>query len=364
MKQSTINKHIANINRLFRDSMKLSFPTGATVEITTGGALNFYGYSEDTEYSIPGIVANETGENVFLGMKEFLKIWKRGNIVSVFNQSSVSVKLATENGLFEIDKFSSDDLVVKPEIGFFNIHSMFDNENLRSYADLVSKDDLRPAMQGIFIGNRNGGGYICATEGSYLKYETANVTKDAPEIIVPGPIFQSLPKDWDGEFWANESGKYGKFYMHVDDCFTKVTFRTIDAEFPDFLAVIPMDNKLKVALYVEDAMKALKVVETVNSAHQFSFVTIDNRVHIHAEDLETGNRYFSSQVGETYPDAGEYKQAFNAKFLQLILKNNGEKFVNIYADSPRRAANIGTDDMPYILMPVMYDYEKIETLGQ
>lgn len=364
MKQTTINKHITNINRLFRESMKSSFPSGATVEITTGGALNFYGYMEDTEYSIPGIIANETGKNVFLGMKDFLKIWKRGNIASVLNQSSVSVKLATENGLFEIDKLPTDDLIVKPDTGFFNIHSTFDNENLRSYADLVSKDDLRPAMQGIFIGSRNGSGYICATEGSYLKYETADVAKDAPEIIVPAPVFQSLPKDWDGEFFANESGKYGKFYMYVNDCFTKVTFQTIDATYPDFLAVIPMDNKLKATLYVEDAMKALKVVETVNSLNQFSFVTIENRIHIHAEDSETGNRYFSSQVGETYPDAGEYKQAFNAKFLQLILKNNGERFVNIYADSPRRAANIGTDDTPYILMPVMYNYEKMETLRQ
>ena len=50
MKQSTINKHIANVNRLTKDSQKLSFDAAATLRISKIGTLTFLGISEKAQY--------------------------------------------------------------------------------------------------------------------------------------------------------------------------------------------------------------------------------------------------------------------------------------------------------------------------
>jgi len=364
MKQSTINKHIANVNRLTKDSQKLSFDAAATLRISKIGTLTFLGISEKAQYVVFDGIQNLAGQDIFMTIGEFLSVWRRGNINAVDIIYTNTAKLITDAGTFEVDLMPSDDAPAFLE-PHNKRHSYFDSaDDLRGYADFVSNDDLRPAMTGVFIGNKDGAGYVCATNGHYLKYDNVTVLPDAPDIILPANVVQSLPKEWQGCIDVDDDQKLGHLLIDVDGYKTSITFQTINETFPEFLRVIPLDNDRAACIDVAAAMKALKIAETVNHSSQFAFLTIGNDLHLQAENVDTGKRFLSRSIGQNYNENKEYRQAFNAKLLQTILKNTDHKWIDVFASQPNRGATFVNKTGPYLLMPVMMDLENLQPLGQ
>ena len=365
MKQSTINKHIANVNRLTKDSQKLSFDAAATLRISKAGTLTFLGIIERCQYVVFDGIQNLAGKEIFMPIAEFLSVWKRGNINAVDTIYTNTAKLITDGGTFEVDLMPSDDAPAFLGPSLTQRHSYFDSaDDLRGYAEFVSDDDLRPAMTGVFIGNKDGDGYVCATNGHYLKYDNVTVLPDAPDIILPANVVRSLPKEWQGRIDVDDDNKLAFLEIDVDGYKTSITFQTIDETFPEFLKVIPLDNDRAVCIDVAAAMKALKIAETVNHLSQFAFLTIGNDLHLQAENADTGKRFLSRSIGQNYNETKEYRQAFNAKLLQTILKNTDHKWIDVFASQPNRGATFVNKTGPYLLMPVMMNLENLQPLSQ
>lgn len=222
----------------------------------------------------------------------------------------------------------------------------------------VSKDALRPAMMGIYFQIQPDQGRTVATDGHRLvKLTLSQMTSAEPiDFIVPekamtlaGRIADDTPCTI-----VVDGGHVGFEFEHA-----RVLARLIDEAYPNYEAVIPVENDRLLTVNRASLLAAVKRVGLYSSSmtHQIRLSLEPKKLEISAEDIERASEAKETVLCEY--DSEPMVIGFNAEYLTEVLTNLDAEDVVFEFSSPNRAGVVSPqdqeegEDILMLIMPVM-----------
>jgi DNA polymerase-3 subunit beta len=222
----------------------------------------------------------------------------------------------------------------------------------------ASKDALRPAMMGIYFEVTEEGGRAVATDGHRLvRLVNSGLNAGEPiKFIVPvkavGLAGRVAPD-------ADCSITVGEGYVGFSLGETRVLARMIDESYPNYEAVIPVENDRRLVVNRDSMLAAVKRVALYSSSmtHQIRLSLDGGKMEISAEDIERASEAKETVVCEY--DSEPLEIGFNSLYLTDILNNVDSQDAVFEFSTPNRAGVVtpaeqdDDEDMLMLIMPVM-----------
>lgn len=271
-----------------------------------------------------------------------------------------SIEITSDNGKYKVMGENPDNFPKEPvavDTNSFTISSSAFVTAINNTLFAVSNDDLRPAMTGVFFElNKNSIQFVATDAHRLVRYKRSDVKCPAADnFIVPKKplslLKNALPNNED-----ELEISYNSNHLFVTHGSTQLICRLIDARFPDYKVVIPVDNPYKLLVNKTDFQNALRRVSVFSnkSTNQVVLSISGSEMQLAAQDVDfsfEGNERMSCQY-----DGEDLQIAFNAKFLIEILNAAGSNEVKIELSTPVKAGiikPIEEDENEELLMLVM-----------
>lgn len=279
----------------------------------------------------------------------------------VSTDDEFGVTLKTDYGVYKMVGHDGADYPALPEM---NVRSTVQTtgrllkRTIQKTSFAVSRDALRPAMMGIYFQIGPDGGRAVATDGHRLvKLDVERLRSDEPlKFIVPEKALSlaaRIARDGDCTIAVGEG------YVEIDFEEARVLARLIDESYPNYEAVIPLDNDRKMVAARDSMLAAVKRVGLYSSTmtNQIRLSLDRDKVEVSAEDIER-----SSEAHETVQcdySSEAMMIGFNSSYLTEVLNNVDADEVVFEFSSPNRAGVVTPSDQPegeqmlMLIMPVM-----------
>lgn len=220
----------------------------------------------------------------------------------------------------------------------------------------ASSDELRTAMTGVFFQVDFDKLTMVATDAHKLvKYSFTKLNSGvATTFIVPKKALNllksAIPDSEELELSFNKANAFFSFGN------TKLVCRLIDAKYPDYNAVIPVENPNTLSLTRSDFQSSLKriAIYANKTTNQVVLNINDGSLTISAQDLDFSNEA-TEQLACTY-EGEPMMIGFNAKFLIEMLNVLSAEEVKMELSAPTRAGillPVEEKEDEHILMLVM-----------
>lgn len=223
----------------------------------------------------------------------------------------------------------------------------------------TSSDELRLAMTGVLVQIDFNKIIFVATDAHKLvKYTFGNIVSDeTAQFIIPKKALNMLKGAINSEGPVSVSYNSKNAFFSFND--TKVVCRLIDAKYPDYNAVIPVENPNILTLDRRDFLNSLRriAIYANKTTNQVILNINENSLTISAQDLD-----FSNEATEvlTCAYAGDPMNiGFNAKFLAEMLNALDTSEINLKLSTPQRAGLLlpaeqeDNEELLMLVMPVM-----------
>ena len=223
----------------------------------------------------------------------------------------------------------------------------------------TSSDELRPAMTGVFFQVETDKITFVATDAHKLvKYAFTEVTSDvSTSFIIPKKALtllkNALPHNDSVKISFNKSNAFFHFGAVHISC------RLIDARYPDYNAVIPLDNPHLLTVNKADFQNSLKriAIYANKTTNQVVLHISNGSLTVSAQDLDFSNEA-TEQLTCNYT-SDPMTIGFNAKFMVEMLGALETDEVSLELSSPTRAGILRPvektdgEDILMLVMPVM-----------
>lgn len=278
---------------------------------------------------------------------------------------SLSVKIVSDNGQFNINASSADEYPQVPELKEDELTSItFTADSLERGISkslfATADDELRPVMNGVFFDITDEAVTFAASDAHKLvriKNSSVNGTADASFILHKKPaalLKNILPKE-KGNVLVEFDSKNAYFTLSK----YKMVCRLIDGRYPNYNSVIPVNNPNKMTVDRVSLMTTLKRVAVCSNqaSNLIKIQLTDNMAEISAQDID-----FSISAKEAIPcqyQGESLSIGFKSSFLIEILQNIDSADVILeFADSTRAGVILPFDaeedeDVLMLLMPMM-----------
>jgi len=224
----------------------------------------------------------------------------------------------------------------------------------------TSTDELRPAMTGVYFQlDFNKATFVATDAHKLVKYSFSNVESSvSTTFIVPKKALNLLKNGLpSGESEVTIAFNDKHAFFSFDN--TKLVCRLIDSRYPDYNAVIPVDNPNLLSLGRSDFQNSLKriAIYANKTTNQVILNISADSLNISAQDLDFSNEA-TEQLGCTY-DGDPVTIGFNAKFLVEMLSVLESDEVKVELSSPTRAGillpveEVEGEEILMLVMPVM-----------
>ncbi len=281
--------------------------------------------------------------------------------VTVTTDAEFNVLLKTDQGRYKMVGFDGADYPALPALSGGQVVEAAGavvKRAIQKASFAVSKDALRPAMMGIFFQITADEGRAVATDGHRLvRLTMSGLTSATPvSFIVPEKALGLAAR-----VATDEPATIEVASGHVGFTFgtSRVIARLIDETYPNYEAVIPVENDRRLTVNRQSLLAATKRVGlyTSSTTRQIRLGLDTDRVDVSAEDIER-----ASEAKETVlcDYTGEKMViGFNADYLTEVLSNLDAEDVVIEFSSPNRAGVVTPgvqgegEDLLMLIMPVM-----------
>jgi len=281
--------------------------------------------------------------------------------VTVSTDDEFNVTLKTDQGRYKMVGFDGADYPALPELdGGVTVHTegALVRRAIAKTGFAVSKDALRPAMQGIYFQLDADRGRAVATDGHRLVRLSLDGLKsgDPVAFIVPEKALNLAAKvAADGPTTLQVASGHVAFTFGTG----RVVARLIDETYPNYEAVIPVENDRRLTVNRQSLLAAVRRVGlyTSSTTRQIRLGLTADKVDVSAEDIER-----ASEAKETvlcdYTGA-DMVIGFNADYLTEVLSNLDSEDVAMEFSSPNRAGVVTPaeqaegEDLLMLIMPVM-----------
>ena len=272
-------------------------------------------------------------------------------------QENEKVKISYDNRHLTFKSMDTDEFPAVP-VGTFKslgLWSLGLIRKLQSQVAYASKEELKPAMTGIYV-HQNGKMESCATDGHVMRLmEDASLGLDLKLKgsfmgVLPKKALLVLSKSVKGTVPVSATDKHMKFNLNGIDFFV----RLIDEKYPDFRSVIPEAFMGRVSL------KTSELVNLVQDAKPFVFGdSKQGNIDIGSSGLELQvnnpekDIQWDASVSALKQSGDEITMGLNVHYLEKILKGISEKEFCWEYSSPVSASILkGQDSITHLIMPV------------
>lgn len=235
-----------------------------------------------------------------------------------------------------------------------NAGNLLDAINRTVFA--ASNDELRLAMTGVYVQVDFNKIIFVATDAHKLvKYTFSTIETDiATSFILPKKALQLLKTAIFNENDVKISFDQKNAFFSFGD--QRVICRLVDAKYPDYNAVIPVENPYTLSLNRKDFQNSLKriAIYANKTTNQVLLNISEGSVTISAQDLD-----FSNEATETLScsfNGDPMTIGFNAKFLVEMLGVITGDEIKLELSTPNRAGILlpmEQEENEYLLMLVM-----------
>jgi DNA polymerase III subunit beta len=223
----------------------------------------------------------------------------------------------------------------------------------------TSSDELRPAMTGVYFQiDENKLTFVATDAHKLVRYAFTDIKSEtAANFIVPKKALNllknALPQNDEVKISYNKANAFFSFAN------VNLVCRLIDARYPDYNAVIPIDNPNNFTANRNDFQNSMKriAIYANKTTNQVILNVTDKSLTISAQDLD-----FSNEATEQLPCTlvGEpLTIGFNAKFLVEMLGIMEGDEIRMELSTPTRAGILRPveeadgEDILMLVMPVM-----------
>ena len=279
--------------------------------------------------------------------------------LSVNQQNKIELK--TDNGVYDLMGKAPEEFPALPQtdgkknLGI-NLETMKSVIERTSFA--VSRDEMKPALTGVFLRVNENKLTAVATDGHRLvqyivkDYKSGEFTGD---IIIPRKflgLFNTFTADA-VEILASDNHLIASF---GDDT---VYTRVIDERFPDYESVIPTDNDKVLAVNRNDLLGAVRRVSIFSNkaTHQIALHLDEKKVHMTTEDPEKASRGKEDLSGAQY-NGESLLIGYNASYLRDIITHVQDENIIVKLKTPISATLFYPEksddniDLTMLLMPI------------
>ncbi|MBX2905433.1 MAG: DNA polymerase III subunit beta [Taibaiella sp.] len=294
---------------------------------------------------------------------EYLKNLPEQPVTFIISEKDLSIDMSSNSGKYRIVGEKADDFPKEPAPGDtteFTMPSIALIECINKTLFAVSGDTLRPAMTGVYFEMATDSiGFVSTDAHRLVQLRRTDISCPAAGgFVVPKKPLQqlkaTLPTDESSLRLA-----YNASHLFVSSEHISLSCRLIDARFPDYRAVIPVDNPYRLTINRADFASALRRVNIFanKTTNQVLLDINGNSLAISAQDID-----FSYEGKETLTcnySGEDMKIAFNAKLMVEIVNNLDGEEVMLELSTPSRAGIFRAgekqenEDLLMLLMPLM-----------
>lgn len=292
-----------------------------------------------------------------------LKALPQQPITFTVDEDNFSVEITSAYGKYKLAGEDGEDYPEIPmpdEADELSVSALALQEGISKTLFATSTDELRPAMTGVFFQVDFSKLIMVATDAHKLvKYSLSEVSGEVTSsFIVPKKALNllkgALPST--DEQVSVRFDKSNAFFAFGDN---NIACRLIDARYPDYNAVIPVDNPNELLISRADLQQSLKrIVIYANKTTNQVILTINNSsLTVAAQDLDFSNEA-TEQLACNYT-GDPLTIGFNAKFLvEMLGVLEGEEVKLEMSTATRAGILLPTEQQPnqevmMLVMPVM-----------
>jgi len=208
-----------------------------------------------------------------------------------------------------------------------------------------SKDDLKPALCGVYFSVQEKTITAVATDGHKLvkhEQETKGQTNEKISIVLPLKFLNIVKTNTQKE--EDVVVKIGENHAQTEQKNYTIITRTIKENFPDFNSVIPDNNKTIAETNTQEIISCLKRVSIFsNKTTKQTMLSFSSKgVTISAQDIETSAS--AKEHLDCVFSGEEVTTSYNAKYLIDVIQHLGGEKTNIYLNSALTAAVFQTKE--------------------
>ncbi|GJM31522.1 MAG: DNA polymerase III subunit beta [Saprospiraceae bacterium] len=293
---------------------------------------------------------------------ETLKALPQQPITFNVNEENYGIEITSAYGKYKLAGENGADFPRIPEpdnVDSIELQAQMLNQGISKTLFATSNDELRPAMTGVYFQVDFNKLILVATDAHKLvKYTFSEIGGEvSTSFIVPKKALNLLRNALPSGGEINLSFNKANAFFSFED--TLLVCRLIDARYPDYNAVIPVDNPNVLALARGDFQNSLKriAIYANKTTNQVILNITENSLTISAQDLD-----FSNEATEQLPcsyDGEPLMIGFNAKFLVEMLGVLESEEIKIELSSSTRAGilhpvdEVAGEEILMLVMPVM-----------
>ena len=296
---------------------------------------------------------------------ETLKALPQQPITFSVNEDNYGIEITSAYGKYKLSGENGSDFPRIPtpdSVDTLTIPCLTLSQGINKTLFATSNDELRPAMTGVYFQVDMSKLTLVATDAHKLvKYTFSNVASNvSTSFIVPKKALNLLRNALPGS--GEVSIAFNKANAFFDFEKTKVICRLIDARYPDYNAVIPVDNPNTLVVTKSDFQSSLKRISIyANKTTNQVLLNINNgSLTISAQDLDFSNEA-TEQITCTF-EGDPMTIGFNAKFLVEMLNVLESEEVKLELAGPTRAGillpveEVDHEEILMLVMPVMLSH--------
>ena len=275
----------------------------------------------------------------------------------------LNVEMSSNVGKYHIGGEKADDFPREPapvDTTKFTMPSITLLESINRTIFAVSSDTLRPAMTGVFFELATDSLTFVSTDAHRLVQLKCNNIECpvADGFVVPKKPLQQLKSTLPSDETMLQIS-YNQSHLFVSTDHLSLSCRLIDARFPDYKAVIPIDNPYKLTINRADFVSALRRVSIFanKTTSQVVLEINGNSIQLSAQDIDFS--YEGKEMLSCQYSGEDMKIAFNARLMVELINNLDGTEVLMELSKPSRAAifrtieKSETEDLLMLIMPLM-----------
>lgn len=292
-----------------------------------------------------------------------LKALPQQPITFTVDEETYGIKITSAYGSYKLAGENGEDYPDIPQptdADEISVSALALQEGINKTLFATSTDELRPAMTGVFFQVDFSKLVMVATDAHKLvKYSLSDITGEVTSsFIIPKKALNllkgALPST--DEQVAVSFDKANAFFTFGDN---KLACRLIDARYPDYNAVIPVDNPNELLISRSDLQQSLKriVIYANKTTNQVILTISDGSLTVSAQDLDFSNEA-TEQLACSY-SGDPLTIGFNAKFLvEMLGVIEGEEIKLEMSTATRAGILLPTEqtdgqEIMMLVMPVM-----------
>ncbi len=295
---------------------------------------------------------------------ETLKTFPEQPLTFIIDDKSHGIEIVSDFGKYKLTGFDGEEFPKVPAMDggkSLEIAAGVMQNAISKTLFATGNDELRPVMSGVFCQLSKENITFVATDAHKLVRYRRSDSKSKSEgaFIVPKKplnLLKNIISDAEEKIKISytDSNAFFEFGNYSLIC------RLIDGRYPNYEAVIPVDNPNKLTISRQALLNSVRRVSIFSNktTHQVRLKINGSELHISAEDLDFANEA-NERLSCQY--AGEDMEiGFNARFLSDMLSNLECDEVTVEMSAPNRAGILvpanpenKDEDILMLVMPVM-----------